>query len=462
MLAAPPERPYLASALRGFRHAQAMSRGMQTGRPAAPGHFTIQIGGPKNGRMENTAALAWKDRSMKMSTDIDMPEGTPIIMAISAPLKLVAKDGRDSWKPSLENINRSTYDYLKLNRASGFLDGNVAPYMMLVGFDGSLAMPALPAFSKPDVALRIFNRVFLEMLLGGVYTEGAAPSDICTGWLFKTGYIRMFGGASRNTALHSALRDRSASITDNIVLLDRKTITLVSLQKAIERGRLILSRCDPFSPEIALAGTTHYVAGALAEALTCLWTSIEQVISRIWRLEVEAKSHADLVPNRSGFLKDYRVWTTSARIELLFQKSLIEAETYRFLNQARKARNEFIHRGSQPDLEDATASLRALFQLLSACASEYKDTFLLDKVCQEIIARCVRKPRSDTNDKLQPTHWKDIARLPGEPQFKGRYKPFDLKLQPISSFDPAHAAKAARAKSTPGTRSDRPNGDSTT
>lgn len=379
--------------------------------------------------------------------DPDMPEGVPLVMAVSAPLKLIAKDGRDRWKPSLQDINRSTYDYLKLNRASGFIDGNVAPYMMLVGFDGSLAMPALPEFSKPDAALKIFNRVFLEMLLGGVYTEGAASSDICAGWLFKTGYIRMHGGASRTTALHSSLRDRSASISDNIILIDQKTITLATLQRAVVRGRAILAKCAPLSPEIALAGTTHYVAGALAEALTCLWTSIEQVISRIWRLEVEAKVPTDAIPNRSGFLKDYRVWTTSARIELLFQKGLVEAETYRWLNVARKARNEFIHRGSQPDLPDATAALTALFQLLSACASDYKNTLLLDKTCRQVVARCIRKPRTEGEEKLEPSYWRDIARLPGEPQFKGKYKPFDLQLKPISTFDPAYAAKATRAKS---------------
>jgi hypothetical protein len=382
----------------------------------------------------------------------------PLLIAVGAPLKLIAKDGRDSWKPSLQEINDSTYDYLKLNRASGFIDSNVAPYMMLVGFDGSFAMPDLPEFSQPDVALRIFNRVFLEMLLGGVYTEGAAPSDICAGWLFKTGYIRMLGRASRNTALHSALRDRSASTSDNIVLLDRKPIALSSLQKAITRGRSILAKSDPLSHEIALAGTTHYIAGALAEALTCLWTSIEQVISRMWRLEVEAKVEADAIPSRGGFLKDYRVWTTSARIERLFQKGLVEAETYRFLNRARKARNEFIHRGSQPDLEDATAALTALFHLLSACASEYKNTLLLDEPCQQIIARCIMRPRSDADGKLEPTYWRDIARLPGEPQFRGKYKPFNLKLKPIASFDPAYAKKAARTKSTFGARTGRPTG----
>ncbi|NUZ07071.1 DUF4145 domain-containing protein [Piscinibacter koreensis] len=389
------------------------------------------------------------NEAMTASVDPEMPEGMPLVMAVSAPLKLIAKDQRDHWRPSLEDINRSTYDYLKLNRASGFIDGNVAPYMMLVGFDGSLAMPALPEFSAPEVALKIFNRVFLEMLLGGVYTEGAAPADICRGWLFKTGYIRMLSGASRNTSLHSALRDRSASISDNIILLDRKTITLAALQKAVIRGRSVLSHCEPLSPEIALAGVTHYVAGSLAEALTCLWTSIEQAISRMWRMEIEAKVQADAIPNRSGFLKDYRVWTTSARIEVLFQKGLIQTETYRALNRARKARNEFIHRGAQPELDEATAALTALFHLLSACASGYKNTSLLDGVCEQVVARCIRRPRTDEGGKLEPAYWRDIARLPGEPQFKGRYKPFDLGLEPIASFDPAYAAKAARAKPRP-------------
>lgn len=384
---------------------------------------------------------------MTTTPDKKMPEGIPLVMAVSAPLKLITKDGRDRWNPSLQDINRSTYDYIKLNRASGFIDGNVAPYMMLVGFDGSLAMPAMPAFAAPDVALKIFNRVFLEMLLGGIYTEGAAPSDICSGVLFNTGYIRMLNRAGRNTALHSSLRDRSASVSDNIVLLDQKTITLAALKKAISRGRAVLNQCSSLSPEIALAGTTHYVAGALAEALTCLWTSIEQAISQIWRIEVEQKLQNDNIPNRNSFLKDYRVWTTSARIEVLYQKGIIQSDTYRNLNQARKARNEFIHRGSQPELSEATAALTALFQLLSACASNYKSTSLLDTVCQKVVNRCIRRPREKDEMNIKPAYWRDIARLPGEPQFKGKYKPFDLNLKPIDSFDPDYAAKISRIKS---------------
>jgi len=317
-------------------------------------------------------------RARLMTDENEIPEETPLIMAVSAPIKLFTKDGRDRWNPTLKQINNSTYDYLKLNRASGFIDGNVTPYAMLVGFDGTLALPAFPEFSQHDKALQIFNRVFLEMLLGGIYTEAAAPADIVRGILYKTGYIRIFGESGISASLHSALRDRSASSTDSIRLLDLKPTKLSDLEKAVKQGRKIVNKCTPLSHEIVLAGCSHFVSGALAEALTCLWTSIEQLVSRLWQIEVVEKAPMDGVPQRGGFLKDYRVWTTSARIELLFQKKLFDAELYRSLNEARKARNNFIHSGDQPDLSAATAALNSLFYLMSLCATDYVDIHTLD------------------------------------------------------------------------------------
>lgn len=385
-----------------------------------------------------------------MTDENEIPEGTPLIMAASAPLKLFAKDGRDRWNPTLEQINGGTYDYLKLNRVSGFIDGNVPPYAMLVGFDGTLALPAFPEFAQHDKALKIFNRVLLEMLLGGIYTEAAAPADIFHGVLYNTGYVRIFANAGETAKLHSALRDRSASSTENIRLLDLKPTTVLNLEKAVKRGRMIVSKCDPLSHEIVLAGCSHYVAGALAEALTCLWTSIEQLVSRMWRAEVEQKAPTDGVPQRGGFLKDYRVWTTSARIELLFQKKIIDAELYRSLNEARKARNDFIHRGDQPDLAAATAALSGLFYLMSSCTTNYVDIHTLDDIRKKIEGRCILKPRPrGPIPDGEVKYWREIQPLPGEKHFKGRFTPYRLPFKPIASFDPKRAQKVVMQKSSP-------------
>lgn len=379
-----------------------------------------------------------------MTTENDIPEGTPLIMAASAPIKLFAKDRRDRWNPTLEQINRSTYDYLKLNRVSGFIDGNVAPYAMLVGFDGTLALPAFPEFSRRDKALQIFNRVLLEMLLGGIYTEAATPADIFQGVLYKTGYVRIFPESGSSAKLHSALRDRSASSIDNIRLLDLKPTTIKDLAKAVKRGRRIVDKCDPLSHEIVLSGCSHFVSGSLAEALTCLWTSIEQLVSRLWEAEVAGKASTEGVPRRGGFLKDYRVWTTSARIELLFQKKIVDAELYCSLNEARKARNDFVHSGEQPSLSATTAALSGLFYLMSLCATDYADIHTLDDIRAKIECRCILRPRQRgpiANDNVG--YWREIRPLPGEKQFKGRFTPFDLQFEPIESFDPKHCKKTA-------------------
>ncbi|WP_175698838.1 hypothetical protein [Burkholderia ambifaria] len=389
-----------------------------------------------------------------MTNENAIPKGTPLIMAVSAPFKLFAKNGRDRWNPTLKQINDSTYDSLKLNRVSGFIDGNVAPYAMLVGFDGSLALPAFPEFAQHDKALRIFNRVLLEMLLGGIYTEAAAPADIVSGTLYETGYVRIFGRSGR-AGLHAALRERSASSIDNIQLLDLKPTTIPDLEKAIQRGRKIVGKCDPLSHEIVLAGCSHFVSGALAEALTCLWTSIEQLVSRLWQLEVVENAVADGVPQRSGFLKDYRVWTTSARIELLFQKKLFDAELYKSLNEARKARNNFIHSGEQPDLSAATAALSSLFYLMSLFTTDYADIHKLDDIRKEIEDRCILMPRPQgpiADGKVK--YWRRLTPLPGEKEFKGRFTPFQLRFQPIEAIDPKRAnknplRKAGSAPATP-------------
>lgn len=378
---------------------------------------------------------------------MEAPEETRLIVAASAPFKIFTKDGRDRWNPTLDQINNNTYNHLKLSRVSGFIDGNVAPYSMLVGFDGTLALPALPEFAQPDKALKIFNRVLLEMLLGGVYTEAAAPVDIFPGTLYKTGYFRIYGLNGNNGRLHYVLRDRSASSLESICLLECKPVTISELDKAVKRGRKIVTKCDPLSHEIVLAGCTHYVSGALAEALTCLWTSIEQLVSRLWRIEVEERASGDGVPQRSGFLKDYRVWTTSARIELLFQKGIINTALYCSLNEARRARNNFIHRGDQPDLAAATSALNGLFFLMSLCATNYADIHMLDDIRRSIEARCILQPRPPGPvPEGEIKYWRHMTPIPGEKHFKGRFTPYELKFKSIASFDAKRAKQLAMRK----------------
>lgn len=241
------------------------------------------------------------------------------------------------------------------------------------------------------------------------------------------------------------MRDGSASSEENIALLSVKALSISDLEESVRRRRSIVDQCDPLSHEVVLAGCTHYVSGALAEALTCLWTSIEQLLSKIWRVEVEGKASGQGVPKRGEFLKDTRIWTTSARIELLFQIKILGTQLYIPLNAARRARNDFVHTGKQPDLDTVTEALHALFYLISSQATNFGDIHLLDRVKDKLMIRCILRPcRAEIPDK-ESSYWRAVRPLPGEESFVGQFDQFDLKFLPVETFDAARAQKKVLA-----------------
>ena len=270
----------------------------------------------------------------------------PVLVGIPSPLRLVARDGGDSWSVTLDDVNRTSYNWVKLNRVSGGFDGNIDPFAMLVCFDGSLVIPALPEFCDKQRAVEVFNRVLAELLLGGEYTEAVMPVDVCRGVILPTGYVRISapsgGAASR---IHAALRSGEASSIESIVLLDTQPTPIRDFESAVLRGRAILSAVPKLSPELFLAGITHCVREQWSEALVTAWTSTEQLISHLWEENVRAGASEASIPGRKNFLADYRTWPVSTRIEVLFQREIVDEPLYRELDLARKARNASVQSG---------------------------------------------------------------------------------------------------------------------
>src|SRR4051812_12870703 len=70
----------------------------------------------------------------------------PVITGNYAPIRFVTRGASDNWNPTIEQLNRRDYDYVKLHRLSTFLDVNIRPYSMGICFDGTLVLPAIPKF----------------------------------------------------------------------------------------------------------------------------------------------------------------------------------------------------------------------------------------------------------------------------------------------------------------------------
>lgn len=341
---------------------------------------------------------------------------TPIIIGNCRPFRIIERE-TDNWNASLKEINENEYDYVKLNRMSTFIDIGIAPFSLGIGYDGSLILPATKEFANKENSLEKFNQTLGILLLGGIYSESVQPDNISYGTLFFNGYIKIHGGSSGLIAgFHKSIRSKLVGTMDSIKLLEPKSIRVSDLKSAYLKGENIFDKIPNLSPNMLLDGTSHYVRNQWSESLIFLWTSIEQLVNQIWKSEVIDKEINGVIAGRKDFLKDFRSWTTSTRIEVLFQKEFIPIEVYELLNLARKTRNDFIHNGKQLSKEKVDNALISIFNLISLIVTEYKSINELDETLNSIQKnqRGDLFPKKKTLEKEEVTHWLEIPAIPGD------------------------------------------------
>lgn len=301
------------------------------------------------------------DESMKMQ------QGFPILLCYPKPSVMIKKDESDAWTPSLEDINSGLYDYVKLHRLSTSFDiGLQPPFCLHASFNGAFLLPALPEFLPIENAANSFNKLLGQIAIGGIYYESISPNEIDRGLLYTTGYFRGFGTPHGSFAqIQATIQGKMAGPVHSIDLLYPKFIYASELHAAFKAGKNIIGKIQNLSSELVLKGVSAFVGRAWSESLSSFWICAEQIISHVWSASVLGAPGID-IPGRKDFLKDNRTWTTSTKIELLFSKGLIDAETYALLNIARKARNDLVHKGDWPTSEEVAASLDGVFRLISS------------------------------------------------------------------------------------------------
>lgn len=356
----------------------------------------------------------------------------PIILANTNPFRLVFRD-TDIWNTNINDLYNGSYDYVKLHRVSKFIDVGIEPFKLGIGFDGTLFLPALNEFTERFNATEKFNQTLGYLLVGGVYSESISPENVYFGSLSINGYYRSSSVPIGTIAmLHSGLRTQYASKLDIVKLLSPRTITVDEIVESYERGRSIISQIQNFSPSLLLNGITYYIKHQWSEALTLLWTSIEEVISHLWIEYIfNRRDEGGTITNRSRFLKDYRTWTSSAKIELLYQRSLISANVYNELNNARKARNTFIHEGLRPSQDNVFHAISALFRMISLTTTDFQNEIKLDNVMDLIMDNFkydLIPEKSDINPE-EIDVWLKIPPIPGDADYEGDIEEFnDFKL----------------------------------
>lgn len=365
----------------------------------------------------------------------------PILIANFKPFRLISRDKSDTWEPLLEEINSSTYNYVKLHRASKFFDAHLPqPMPACFGFDGSLILPFIDEFRNDDLVVEEVNRILASVFLGGIYVESISPLDVSRGSMNVTGYYRHHSTHSSISDFHHAIGECDAGSLASIRLLDPEILEADKIISAYSYGNRVLAKLPTLSPSLFIGSFTYYKKYQLREALAHAWIGVEQILEFIWKETVVEDAKSVNIPKRLQFIESQQ-WNSAHKIEMLYQQRSIEEELYSSLSKARFARNAFIHKGLTPSYEDVYSALISLIILVEVASKINNVDFsrsILEKYLPEKSKRCIPQtflPKKGKKEILSPKYWREIKVIPGDKNWDGYYESYpDITLSPIDSI----------------------------
>lgn len=368
----------------------------------------------------------------------------PILISNFKPFRLISRDESDAWEPSLEEINNSTYDYVKLHRASKFFDAHLPkPMPACFGFDGSLIFPFIEEFKNDDLVVEEVNRILASVFLGGVYVESISPLDVSRGSMNVTGYYRHSSTHSSNSDFHRAIGECDAGSLASIRLLDPEIIEADKVISAYNYGHKVLAKLPTLSPSLFIGAFTYYKKHQLREALAHAWIGVEQILEFIWKVTIVEDAKSVNIPKRRKFIESQQ-WNSAHKIEMLYQQGFIQEELYSSLSKARFARNDFIHKGVTPSYEETHSAIMSLIILVEVASKINEVDFNRSNLEQHLPDKsklCIPQtfvPEKRSNEPLNVQYWREIKVIPGDKGWEGDYDSYpDITLSPIKANEEA-------------------------
>ncbi|MGV3635690.1 MAG: hypothetical protein ACO1NY_15185 [Pseudorhodoplanes sp.] len=349
---------------------------------------------------------------------IQVPRRIPALITYLHPFRLIQGEGIAEWETSIDEINESRWDYVKLHEIVGGLDvGLPQPFHLVVVRDGALALPPIPELRGDQEAVEFFNRCLAALLLGGVYCESITLDNLEFGFAIDWKYLRSAGqGKASSNRFHLLIRHRQAAPLEAIELLNPRIQQFNSLQEAMKVGLSALDDVTSLSGEFLLKGVTGIARRDWGAALANLWIVIEQITAFLWEKEIVSKLPVDQrIDGRREQLKDTRSWGAANRQELLHQKGVVATSILQNLYLARKSRNALVHRGAHPQ-EDAGRAAYAAATALLQIALGGRHLPLFDMNLDDHSLSDPFRPVEAKS--ISPQYWMPIPKLPGEEEIE--------------------------------------------
>jgi hypothetical protein len=258
--------------------------------------------------------------------------------------------------------------------------GNVADQEILLTCNGGLFIrpPATlidaAAEANLDVKIRFevkvaesFNQLICEFCLLGLVSEPATPVHISCGVLIDNHALITAGSGGREAYVERSIAPAMELLRGDWRMHMRHPAEIAQRAFAQDRTRLLATVSSQLPTLIAQAYFL-FSRRQLSEALADSWIVIEQILDSIWNSYLSSLVDRE----RRSRLSDPRTFSAAVRLEVLLVAGILPEDLYRFLNVARKHRNDLAHRAriDLPRATDGVAAMKAFIEFFSKTTIE--------------------------------------------------------------------------------------------
>jgi hypothetical protein len=291
-----------------------------------------------------------------------------------------------------------------------------------------------PHLRSADDATDHFNRVIATLLFGGMVLDQVTPEELAFGTLFDTGYFCYDHALGAIARIQRAFGERAAGSEFTIDLLNPPRIFCNDVENAFKAGLPIMTILVQIDPAALLMALSYHRTTQHRNSLIYAWTIIEQAIDQIWTDIFIGDTKKIKLQSRARSLNSVAK-NISTKIEFLFQVGLLSDKIFRYLQQGRSARNNFIHKGDKPKKADSFVCLQAAIGLIKIICDaqevKFDESVLIDTVKD-------KKPnntrgiaaRAGDLDWSEVQYYKVLKKIPGDEKWVGDFEIFpDIQLQ---------------------------------
>lgn len=354
-------------------------------------------------------------------------QGVPAYAAVVSPTTFFCFDNEDSLDVDVEQVNRNSYDRLKLCRTTGAIDHaepRMGNYGIILGYPGVFLIPKFEWMNK-ELVVDIVNRKILELVFRGLFLDSITHEDVGYAYINTTGYFQLLGEArGKQYNYIMQLQQKDVSSFDSIGLVGLKSVELQVVYEAILFGRDVVNKLGAVNPSIILNGITFYKKKIYSSSLVSIWSSLEMLVSKVF----DERVMKDATGTRKRFLGG---WSVAYQIEAIFQKGLFSKQLYDTLTAARKARNGSVHKLESFNAASCETTMRAFFQLASLIWTDFSQEDKFDDLVNKIKKN---EPQID-KAKLPPHCWRPLLPIPGDTRWGDKPYPQHerIKLQDVQN-----------------------------